>query len=115
MVKKAFGDNIIRFFAMMSVVINIIAWLLAVTTLMRQPSPIVLHYNAYFGVDIDGDRKWSLLLPGTGLIILTINYALALYFFKKSKLAARIFVGTAFLFNLIINLGIVTLIFVNRV
>ncbi|MEA3273274.1 MAG: hypothetical protein U9Q72_01610 [Patescibacteria group bacterium] len=104
-----------RFFVVLGIVFNLVAWLLVSVKLMSFPEPIILHYNAYFGIDLVGSGKEALLLPIAGLIVLILNYSLGVIFKGKDVLIVKIVLATSFLFNLIIDIALMALISVNQV
>jgi|AntAceMinimDraft_8_1070364.scaffolds.fasta_scaffold26718_1 hypothetical protein len=110
-----FNNRANRFFIVIGAVLNLVAWLLVFVKLMSFPEPIILHYNAYFGMDLVGSGKEALLLPIAGLIILILNCSLGFIFRKKDVLIVKIVLATSFLFNLVIDIALIALISVNQV
>jgi len=106
-------DRGVRFFIILSPILNLIAWFLAIVKLAPLPEPVILHYNSYFGVDLEGSGEKTLFLPGAGLFVLILNF-LKLCFKKKDILITKIILATSFLFNAIIIIALLALISVNK-
>lgn len=79
-------------------------WLMLMVFVKPVDFPIILHYNAYFGVDQIGSWEQAYVAPVIGLIIFSVNFFLALNFFQqKERIAAYII----FLASLMVQLGLV--------
>ena len=107
-------DGASRFFLVTASVANVVCWLLAFSKIRGLPEPVILHYNAYFGIDVNGSSAMVFLLPGAGLLVLIVNLVLGAYFAKKDLIITRVIVATSLLFNLLVNLAMAALIFVNN-
>jgi hypothetical protein len=107
-------DRGVRFFIILSPILNLIAWFLAIVKLAPLPEPVILHYNSYFGVDLEGSGEKTLFLPGAGLFVLILNFFLSFVFKKKDILITKIILATSFLFNAIIIIALLALISVNK-
>ncbi len=55
-----------------------------------QAEAIPLHYNVYFGIDLVGPGYAYLIPVGINLLILLINFILALWAIERERLAARL-------------------------
>lgn len=109
------SDGANRFFLVLGVVSNVVSWLLVVSKMLDLPEPIILHYNAYFGIDMPGPKKLAFLYPSAGLIIILVNFFLGMHLSKKDLIASRLIAATSLLFNLLVNTAIAALIYVNRI
>jgi hypothetical protein len=75
---------------------------------------IVLHFNVYFGVDIVGSPWQALLIPGTSLLFLLLNVALAHRFYAvRERVAAHILLFASFLSALSAGVVAAALSFIN--
>ncbi len=111
---KFLEDGSIRFFVILAPILNLLAWLLVFIKLIPLPEPIILHYNAYFGVDLEGSGKEVLFLPAAGLFIFILNLFLGILFLKKDILITKIIFIASFFFNLILIIALAALISVNE-
>ncbi|PIZ56492.1 hypothetical protein COY23_03090 [bacterium (Candidatus Torokbacteria) CG_4_10_14_0_2_um_filter_35_8] len=71
-----------------AVLLNIILWMMIFFAVEPAEEPIALHYNTYFGVDVEGLYYKLYVLPQTGIIIMVINFILSLLSFRHEKLTA---------------------------
>lgn len=111
---KFLKDGASRFFLVLASSSNVVSWLLVISKIQSLPEPVILHYNAYFGIDMTGQSEMVFLLPAAGLLVGFINFILGAYFGGKEVVIARTITATSLLFNLLINLAIAALIFVNK-
>ncbi len=75
---------------------------------------IILHYNAYLGVDLIGSSLQALLIPVVGLFFLAINYILSYYFFsKKERIISHILSLATLIVQLTLVIASATLILIN--
>ena len=74
-----------------SIILNLIAWVVLLINISPNPDLIVLHYTLYFGVDKVGQWNEALLIPSLGLLFLIINTPFGLYFEKRSIILSRFF------------------------
>lgn len=66
-----------------SLAINALAWFLLWWKIPFTTSPVYLHYNIYFGIDLTGSWWQLFWLPASGLVIIIIN---GLMIFKLKKI-----------------------------
>lgn len=71
--------------------VALIVWKLA--PLAIDGTPVSLHYNVAFGVDLIGPWYQALLLPGMGLGILIANVLFARQVWGKEELLSYLFAG----------------------
>ena len=109
------SDGMNRFFLVLGIVSNIVSWLLVVSKMLDLPEPIILHYNAYFGIDMPGPKELAFLYPAAGVVIIILNFLLGMHLSKKDMIAARLIAATSLLFNLLVNTALAALIYVNRI
>lgn len=120
MIKLFFGEEylknkIISVLILAAIFINIATWLgLFLFFRVFSSSAIILHYNVYFGVDLMGGVKRVYILPIIGLIILIINFFLAIYFYKiKERIAAYLFLIGTLAVQLSLLVSIISVILIN--
>jgi len=76
---------------------------------------LVLHYNVDFGVDLVGNPSRIYYYSSLGLLILLVNliFAAVLRRHKDGHVFIHLFLGTAVLFNALLNLALLSIYFVN--
>lgn len=70
----------------------------------KTPSPVILHYNVYFGVDLIGDWWQIYLTPAMGLFFASVNLFLAKYFYQQRE---RIGAYCLMLASLFVEIGVI--------
>jgi hypothetical protein len=74
---------------------------------------LVLHFDAFKGVDLFGENADLWRLWGTGVLVTLLNAILGEAFFKKERMLTYIFLGVNILISLLLLLAISTIISVN--
>lgn len=77
-----------------SIVLNVVLWILVLTTFPKNDPLAILHYTAGVGVDFVGNGQQVLVLPGIGLALLCLNVILAYTVRQASVIAAWIFLAS---------------------
>lgn len=109
-----FHNAIVQWSFLLALVINMANWIGIAYFIRPVDFPIILHYNAYFGVDIIGNWKEVYYLPTTGTIILIVNALLALYFFKrKQRIASHILLLAAMFVQAGVSIAAASVIIIN--
>lgn len=80
-----------------SALVNLFIWLILFFKIAPQDTPIILHYNIYFGIDVLDQWYKIYLIPTLGLILIVFNLAINLIIYKQEKLATY-FLSAASLF-----------------
>ncbi len=85
-----FFKNPIVFFLLLAVIVlNLASFIILAVFVEKSSSPVILHYNVYFGVDLIGDWWQIYIMPGMGLFFAMINLFLALHFYgQKERIAS---------------------------
>ncbi len=78
--------------------------------------PLILHYNAYLGVDFYGNASYFLIFPLLTFLIIFFNFLLgtALFFSKKYAKYTLLLAGASLIFTLLMAMAMINLILVNR-
>lgn len=79
----------------------------------RIPTPLILHFDAFHGVDLFGSigdvwGMWSM-----GLLICLMNVAIAEIFFMRERVLAYLFVGANVLFAILLMIMMAVVASVN--
>ena len=83
--QEYFQSHIVFWLLILSLVANIIDWLILKIWIKPVDFSIILHYNVYFGVDQIGSYRQVYLLPMIGLILFIINLVLSMFFYGQKK------------------------------
>jgi len=83
--QEYFQSHIVFWLLILSLVANIIDWLILKIWIKPVDFSIILHYNVYFGVDQIGSYRQVYLLPMIGLILFIINVVLSMFFYGQKK------------------------------
>jgi len=106
-------DPVIFFSLVLAIISNLGMWVVTWQLVEPASRPMILHYNVYFGVDAIGDWKNIFLMPTLALVILLVNTILSRFFYYKEKLIAYLFAGMAFLVQLLMAVGLGSIILIN--
>ena len=74
---------------------------------------LVMHYNIFLGIDNVQSWWWIVLIPGSMLGVLLLNYLLAFYLFRLDALAAKTLAGLTSLLIIIWSVSSFFLMLVN--
>lgn len=109
------GNPLVRIVVMLSAVIIAASSLAAYFFIVRNGGDtIVLHYNAYFGIDIVGAPKQSFLFPGMAVIFLFANMVLAARLYTgRERIAAHMLLFAALFVSVSSGIAIAVLSFIN--
>lgn len=89
-------------------------WVILIFYIRPIDLPIVLHYNAFLGVDVVGEWWQVYFLPIISNFFLIVNVILAFIFYqKKERLAAYIFLLASFFVQVGIAIALSSLIMIN--
>jgi len=74
---------------------------------------IPLHYNVFFGIDQFGKWYFAFVLPLIGIIILIVNFVLAISIYSKKSLASYFLTIASFLVQLTLAVSSLFIIMIN--
>jgi len=81
----------IKNFLIASIIFLIAGWSILIAFIRPRETPLILHYNVYFGVDLIGTWWQTYILQGVATALLLIHVLLARSFYvKKDRFAAYI-------------------------
>ncbi len=106
-------DPVIFFSLVIGALINVGMWAAVFFIVEPVSQPIILHYNVYFGVDAIGDWKNVFFFPALAVAVFGVNVVLSRFFFYKEKLAAYLFAGMALVIQLVMVVGLGSVILIN--
>lgn len=100
----------------LTLILNIIIWIILAVKIGSPVEPIALHYNIYFGIDRIGAWQNMYFLPLNGILIFIANWLIGLFIFiKESKnlILSYFFIFTALFVQLILLVASILLIVIN--
>ncbi len=97
-----------------SLFINFIIWIYLIDNYINIDTPIILHYNLFFGVDLLGAYIKVFLLPVSGLVILLINAILGQAFYKSERLASYLLTFNALMVQILLLISSYLIVRVNN-
>lgn len=83
--KEFFSNGIVRVLLSFNIVLLFLSFGLLGYFVRHEEGAVILHYNVYFGVDIQGVWWQVFLFPFAGLFFLVFHTFLAYHFYKKSE------------------------------
>ncbi len=113
--KNSFWKNLInKILFSLALFLNLIIWILPLFFWKTERYQIILHYNAYFGVDLFGDWKQTFLIAIISFIFIVINTYLSNYLYQKEEyLGSNILLLISIFIQLISLLSLASLLVVN--
>jgi hypothetical protein len=80
---------------------------------MSTETLLIVHFDAYRGIDLMGSRRDLFFIPSLGLIALFINSALASMLYFRERFASLLVAFASFASTLLILIAILVIISVN--
>lgn len=112
--QEFFQSSLVHWVLIGTIFVGIADWVALIVYIRPIDLPLVLHYNVYLGVDIIGDWWQMYFLPAIADIFFIANTILAYIFYqKKERLAAYIFLLASFFVQAGIGIAIAGLIMIN--
>jgi hypothetical protein len=106
-------DPVIFFSLVLGALSNLGMWVAIWLVVEPANQPIILHYNVYFGVDSIGDWRNIFILPGLAAAVFAVNAVLSRFFYYKERLVSYLFAGMALLVQLLMAVGLGSVILIN--
>jgi hypothetical protein len=107
-------DKIILILFLVGLFFNLVLYLSLVLGIVRGSEPVVLHYSVYFGIDLIGPWPQLYFMPAVGTLLFLVNLTLALFFYKKEKVASYLFSGATAVLEALLLVGGILLVWINR-
>jgi hypothetical protein len=112
--KEFFQSKIAVWLIILSLIANVINWIILAFLTHPVGSKVILHYNVYFGVDNMGGPEGVFMMPAIGLFIFLINSFLAAYLYKKKeRIASYILLMAALMIQLNFLVASASIIIIN--
>ncbi len=106
-------DKVILINALLALVFNVALWVLFLYYFHSASEYIVLKYNIYFGISDLGLWYYVLFLPLIGLLVLLINYFVALLIFLRNTYLSYLLSFSSSIVNLLLLIAGLFLIYKN--
>ncbi|MEI6627094.1 MAG: hypothetical protein WCL61_00715 [bacterium] len=106
-------DKVILINALLALVFNVALWVLFLYYFHSASEYIVLKYNIYFGISDLGLWYYVLFLPLIGLLVLLINYFVALLIFLRNTYFSYLLSFSSSIVNLLLLIAGLFLIYKN--
>ncbi len=106
-------DKILIILFLLSLFLNLALYLAIYWLIKPSLDSLILHYTVYFGIDLIGQWYKLYLMPIVGSFLFLVNFPLALFFYKKEKVASYLLTSVTFLIELFLAVGGGLLIWVN--
>lgn len=97
----------------LSFVANLGIWFWLFWHIQPQESPVFLHYNILFGVDLIGEWWKIVYIPLTGLIILILNSVIGWLIYHKDKFIAYVLNTTTVICHIFLAVSAYLIVFLN--
>lgn len=108
-----FRDRLILISLGLSLILNIILWIMLVGKFGLSKEPVPLHFNIVSGIDFLGESRQLFELPASGVVIMLANFWLARTVYRTEKLFGYFLVGAAVAVQLLLLLGGTALLVLN--
>jgi hypothetical protein len=106
-------DPAIFFSLLLAFLANVGIWIALRWIVGPTDQLIILHYNVYFGVDSIGDWRSVFLMPALAGGLMIVNLFLSRFFYYKERLVSYLFAGMALLIQLLMIIGVASVIIIN--
>lgn len=112
--QEFFQSHIVVWLIILSLVANLVDWVVLKIFVKPVDFSLILHYNVYFGVDVMGGYREVFVLPVIGLGLFLINFWLALYFYRqKERIASYLLLMAALMIQLSLLVASASIIIIN--
>ena len=108
-----FTDTLLRSALIFAGGLNAALWMLFIIFLPRTPF-LLLSYNIHIGINDTGPWWYAFFLPALGLGIMSVNTALASYFFLKERLISYYCIGGVVVVQCVLGMAGLALVLLNR-
>ncbi len=110
---KIIKDKYLRVIGGMSLFILLLALMIFYVTLGSTTTPLIIHFDAYKGIDLIGGRLEVFGILLLGLMITLINLFLAGFIYKRERFLSYIFAFASLGLSILILMAISVIIYVN--
>ena len=112
--REYFQSSLNIWLLILNLVINAANWAILLIFVKPVDFSVILHYNAYFGVDVVGDWRKIFFLPSLGLFLFFLNFSLAFYFYRQEeKTAAYLLLLVSLFAQLSLMISSITITLIN--
>lgn len=108
------NDKLVLVSVFGAAVTNIVLWAILLIKFGYSQEQVPLHYNAVYGIDFVGEARQIYQLPATGLVVLLVNFLLARSVYPSFRFFGYILTFTAFVVQIILLVGGIFVVILNR-
>ena len=94
------------FLTAVSLVLNIISWVVIATQIKPNSEIVPLHYNIFYGPDLVGKGYYIYFIPLVGFLTLVVNLGLYRYALSKEPFAAKTLIVVSLVVQILILISI---------
>jgi len=111
-------NHLVQWLIILILFLNIISWISLLIFIPRTDDPVLLHYNAYIGLELDSIGPWHTIfwVPGIGLA-LSLAHIVAgyIYFRRQERIITHVLLLSAAILQVAVIIASVSIILVNKV
>ncbi len=112
--QEFFRSSVVHWALIGAMIINAAMWGALAYFIRPVDFSIVLHYNAYFGVDMIGDWWQVQALPAIGVCILVANTLLGMVFYgQKERIISHLLLLATCMAQVLLAIAVAGLILIN--
>ncbi len=112
--KEFFRSSVVHWALISALIVNATLWGVLAYFVRPVDFPIVLHYNAYFGVDMIGDWWQIYALPTIGMCIMVVNTILGIVFYdQKERVISHLLLLATCIAQILLAIAAVGIILIN--
>jgi len=114
-IQRFFKIELLKETVISSVFVNLVLWGIAGWGFYKLVPPLILHYNAYLGVDFYGDSSNLFIFPALGLFIIIFNFLLGWVLYKAKRYSKLYIVpiGSALAFQIGLAAALINILLIN--
>jgi hypothetical protein len=113
-----FHNHLVQWLVIFIIFLNIISWVSLLIAIPRSDDPILLHYNAYIGLELDSISPWQAVywIPGISFL-LALAHIIAgyIYYQRQERIVTHVLLLSAALIQIAAVIASASVILVNRV
>lgn len=107
---KFFRDRLILVSGLLSLLVNIILWIILLSKFGYSQEPTPLHFSVIYGIDFVGPSSKIYQIPFLGLVIFSINTFLSRLAYEREKLFSYFLLVAAAVSQIILFIAALSLI-----
>lgn len=110
---KIFKDRYLRWVLIASVAVFLIALIIAGVKFITRTEPVIIHFDAFKGIDVVGNKIAVFGILFAFLSMLFVNFSIADFIYNRERFLSYIFSAISLLLSIFILIFIVVIVSVN--